>query len=98
MTSPWRNPHNFPISVTEVALALDPYSSNSACKPDQNFTVEQMPASRYPLTLPGDSTKKLSQLGVPPSDMPKVKMLNTSFDQSACKGVDISFRHSGDGR
>jgi hypothetical protein len=90
-----RNSHNFEIQVIEVALALDPHSSNPDCKPDDNFDVEQMVASHYPLTLPKNSTPSLSDLGVPESDMPKLKMRNTSFDQAACKGAEISFRHSG---
>jgi uncharacterized membrane protein len=90
-----KNSHNFEIQVVEVALALDPHSSEPGCEVSDNFEVEQMAASRYPLSLPADTTLSLSDLGVPESDMPRVRMLNTSFDQEACKGAEISFRHSG---
>jgi uncharacterized membrane protein len=89
------NPHNFDILVREVAVSLDPYSSSPSCGVKANFGVDQMPSSVYPLTIPAGSTRTLSQLGVPESQWPRVKMLNLPVSQDGCKGAQITLQFSG---
>jgi hypothetical protein len=88
------NPHNFDILVRQVFVALDPYSSKPGCGVKANFGTVQMP-DPYALVLPANSTRTLSQLGVPEGQRPGVTMFNLPTDQNACKGAEITLLFSG---
>ena len=64
----------------------------------QNFAVTQIPAARYPITLPAGQTRTLGQLGVADGDKPQVGMLNQPWNQDACKNAAISLDYSGSAR
>jgi hypothetical protein len=89
------NPNNFDISVTNVAVAVEQATSRAACKGLDNFAVSQLPATRYPLSIPSKTTRKLSDIGVPPDDRPSVRMLSLPTNQDACKGVAVTLDFSG---
>jgi hypothetical protein len=88
------NPYGFALKITDLGVALAGTSS-SGCSGAQNFTVTQIPAARYPITLPAAQTRTLGQLGVADADKPRVEMLNQPYNQDACKGVSIDFDYSG---
>ena len=90
------NPSNFTLKVTELEAAVDPQTSSPACDGGDNFSVDPIPAWRYPISLPGNSTRTLSQLGVSTGDMPTVVMNDLlAVNQDGCKGVTIYFNYSG---
>lgn len=89
------NPHNFEIYVNQIAVAVDPHTSAPGCDAEVNFGVEQIPAGRYPITLPARSTHTLSELGFAEADMPAAKMHNLPVDQEACKTVQLHLQYSG---
>jgi hypothetical protein len=88
------NPYGFDLRITSLAVSLKSTSS-PACGAGQNFTATQIPAARYPITLPASQTRTLGQLGVADADKPRVAMLNQPYNQDACKGAVITFEYSG---
>ena len=69
------NPYGFNLKITNLAVALAG-TNRPGCGGAQNFAVTQMPAARYPITLPAGQTRTLGQLGVADGDKPQVSMLN----------------------
>ena len=88
------NPYGFNLRITDLGVGLAGTSA-AGCSAAQNFAVTQIPADRYPITLPAGQTRTLGQLGIPDSDKPQVEMLNQPFNQDACKNATIIFRYSG---
>jgi hypothetical protein len=89
------NPYKFDLRITNLAVALQEGTSKSGCSGTENFKVTQIPAARYPITLPGKQTKTLAQLGVADGDRPKVGMLNQPWNQDACKNALVTLDYSG---
>jgi hypothetical protein len=89
------NPANSDVQITNLAVAIEESTSRASCSGTQNFKVTQVPAARYPITLPGNQTRTLSQLGVADSQMPQVEMLNQPWNQDACKNATITLNYSG---
>jgi hypothetical protein len=89
------NPHNFPLTVLEVSAGVAPRTSDTACGGNQNFTVAQIPAGRYPFTLGPRETKSLTAIGISDDDKPTLRMLNLDTNQDACKGVALELQYSG---
>jgi uncharacterized membrane protein len=88
------NPHNFPIHVHELAVALDPHATTSACDVRTNFAVEPA-ADIFPLTLEAHESARLSDQGVDPEDMPALQMRNLASNQDGCKGAEVYLQYSG---
>jgi uncharacterized membrane protein len=89
------NPHNFTLQVQEIAVSVS-QTSAAGCDADDNYSVEQIPAGRYPLSIPAKSTRKLSELGVGEADQPTVTMRDlASVNQDACKGASVFFDYTG---
>jgi Predicted membrane protein len=89
------NPNNQPISVTNLAVSLTG-TSRSACT-TSNFAVGQFSGS-YPLTVPANTTRTLSQLGVPQSGWPTVTMKDLPVNQDACKSTTLTLSYTGTGQ
>jgi hypothetical protein len=89
------NPNNFAIQVTSLAVAVEEATTKPGCSGTQNFKITQIPASRYPITLPQGQAKTLSQLGVADADKPQVEMLNRPWSQDACMTASIKLDYSG---
>lgn len=89
------NPNNQAILVAELSVAIA-RTSRAQCDAATNFTVRQIPASRYPITLPAGGSHRLSGLGVASGDLPRIVGLNSrSIDQDACKGATLELRYAG---
>lgn len=89
------NPNNQPISVTNLAVSLTG-TSKASCTPS-NFAVGQFSGS-YPLTVPANTTRTLSQLGVPQSGWPTVTMKDLPVNQDACKSTTLALSYTGTGQ
>ena len=93
------NPHSFPLTVTEIAVDVDRTTSKPSCDGEENYSVDPIPANGYPLSLPANSTRTLSQLGLSDEDQPAVVMSNVeNLNQDACKGAAVFFNYSGEAR
>jgi hypothetical protein len=90
------NPNNQPLNVTNLSVAVTG-TSKPACT-TSNFSVTQF-SGTYPITVPANSTRTLSQLGITQSQRPKVTMINLPVNQDVCKntGVALSFTGTGSG-
>lgn len=89
------NPNNFAIQVTSLAVAVEEATSKAGCSGTQNFKITQIPAARYPITLPQGQARTLSQLGVSDADKPQVEMLDRPLNQDACMTATIKLDYSG---
>ncbi len=90
------NPNNQSLAVTDLTVTVHHTSAGAACDPG-NFTVAQY-RGPYPLTVPASGTASLSQLGVPSSVWPQVRMLDLTKNQDACKNVTVTLAYSGSGQ
>lgn len=96
------NPNTKPLSLTNISVALaevtrsaDAVSRNLPCTV-ADYTLTQY-SGPYPLTVP-PGTSSLSGLGVAPSGLPRVGMLETGTNQDGCKGATLQFTYSGSGQ
>jgi hypothetical protein len=70
-------------------------TSKAACT-TSNYSVTQFSGS-YPITVPANATRTLSQLGVAQAQRPKVTMLNLPVNQDVCKTAGVTLGLSGTG-
>ena len=89
------NPNNQPLSVTGLTVRVTG-TGKAGCTVAE-FAVTQYTGA-YPLTVPKNSTRSLSQLGIPASQLPKVAMLDLARNQDACKSAAVSLSYSGSAR
>ncbi len=89
------NSNNQPLSITGLSVTITG-TSKPACT-TSNFAVTQF-SGAYTFSVPANSTKTLSQLGIPQSAWPKVKMINLSTNQDACKSTSLALGYTGTGQ
>jgi uncharacterized membrane protein len=88
------NPYGFNLRITDLGVSIAG-TNKAGCSAAQNFAVTQIPAARYPITLPAGETRTLGQLGIPDPDKPQIEMLDQPFNQDACKNAATILRYSG---
>lgn len=88
------NPFGAPMTVT--ALGVDLASTDKPGCTTANYAVAAY-SGPLPLTIPANSTRTLSSLGVPRAQWPAVRMLNLATNQDACKGAVVQLAYSGAG-
>jgi hypothetical protein len=83
-------------SVTQSAASMAKGTCNQTGTNSPNFSLTQIPSSSYPVTVPPNSTKKLSELGV---QQPKVTWIDQPlFAQNGCLGATLNFTYSASGK
>jgi len=89
--------NNFKRSLTVAGLSVSLVStSNPACT-TSNFVVNQY-SGPSTLVVPAHTKQTLSQLGVPRSQWPSVKMVNLLHtNQDVCKNVTLNLTYTGSG-
>lgn len=97
------NPNNKALSLTNISVAVagvsrtaDAVAKNLPCTA-ADFAMTQY-SGPYPLQVPAGSNKSLTALGVAPSALPQVAMLDTTFNQDGCKGATLQLTYSGSGQ
>jgi hypothetical protein len=97
------NPNNKPVSVGNLSVSIQEVRRTATavarglpCS-GSDYAVTQY-AGPYPLTVPTQSTRSLSQLGVPPAQRPQVSMVNRPVNQDGCKGATVTLSYSGSGQ
>jgi hypothetical protein len=88
------NPNNQPLNVTSLTVSVTG-TSKAACT-TSNYSVTQFSGS-YPITVPANSTRTLSQLGIAQAQRPKVTMVNLPVNQDVCKNTGITLGLTGTG-
>lgn len=96
------NPYSTPLTVSNLRVSLASINQAAGAKGtcnqtganSPNFQVGNLPAS-YAVTVPANSTAKLSQLG---AQKPTVTWLDQpGFAQNGCLGAHLTFAYSGSG-
>jgi hypothetical protein len=88
------NPNNQTLQVTALTATVV-QTSKATCGTD-NFSVSQF-SGAYPLAVPANSTRSLSQLGVAPTQLPTLVFVNKPVNQDACKNVSVTLAYTGSG-
>jgi hypothetical protein len=96
------NPNSQPMQVTNLTVALTSVTKAASAPATRpcgvaDYAVAQFSGS-YPLTIPAGATVSLSSLGVSPTSLPQLSMLNSSQNQDGCKGATLSLSFSGAGQ
>ncbi len=88
------NPNGVPITVTDVAMRVTG-AVPSGCA--AAIVVAQQLAAA--VVVPAQSTRTLSALGVPADAWPRLAMIDTQTDQSACQraAIELGFTGSAEG-
>jgi hypothetical protein len=89
------NPNNQPLSITGLTVTVTG-TSKSGCT-TSNFSATQF-SGVYPLTVPANATRTLSQLGLAQSIWPKVTMINLPTNQDSCKDTGLTLGYTGSGQ
>lgn len=90
------NPNDFDIKANNVQVALGS-TDKAGCVAADNFQITDGYDGPADLTIPANSTKTLTELGVAQADWPQVQMLNLpTTNQDACKGALLTLSYTGD--
>jgi hypothetical protein len=88
------NPFGVPMSVTALGVNVTGTDKPGCGAGNYQVTAYGGP---FPLTVPANSTRTLTQLGVPRAQWPQVAMVNLASNQDACKGATVQLHYSGTG-
>jgi hypothetical protein len=97
------NPNNFDLRVLSVEIAVPdattrPNGTASPCVGSQNLVVSQsLQTSPVAIVIPKNSTRTLSQLGVPEAQWPLLTMPNLAVNQDVCKNTVFTLTYTGTG-
>lgn len=92
------NPGTTDIAVSGLQVAVSSIvapraSAGYPCTAD-DFSVAQF-SGAYGFTIPGSSTRTLSELGFSEAQLPQVAMPNRPINQNGCKGASLQFDFTG---
>lgn len=96
------NPDKKPLALTNISVTLagitrsaEAISRNLSCTA-ADYTLTQY-SGPYPITVqPGASS--LTGAGIGPSNLPRLRMLDTPANQDGCKGATLQLTYSGSGQ
>jgi hypothetical protein len=80
--------------LTAVTAVDAPEAGGARPCSAEDFAVDQFDG-QYPIGVPAASTKSLSELGVPGTHMPALRMLNTALNQDGCKNATLTLTYTG---
>jgi hypothetical protein len=87
------NPNAFDVNVTRAQVQLTG-TDRPGCGTG-NFAIAQIPLSAYPMTLRAGETQRLRDLGLASTQMPRIKMIDSTQNQDACKGAELTLTYRG---
>jgi hypothetical protein len=92
------NPYNFAIEVADLTVVPRAATTRDGRpNPDCDGTVNLTTGHQFSgpsIVVPKQSTRSLSDLGIPQSQWPELLMPNLSTNQDACKGTSFTFAFS----
>jgi hypothetical protein len=91
-----RSRHDLLITKLTVRLKVDAAHRRAGCRRKLSFRVTRLKRRQYPVSLPAGRTRSLRALGL--RRLPRVRMLNLSTNQDACKGATLRLRFAGRAR
>jgi hypothetical protein len=96
LTNPYNNAQGIDIGQIGISVAnatVRDGQFNPLCVGPENVIVTA--GSAWPVNVPRDSSRSLSELNVPESDWPQVTMVNLPTNQDACKSTTFTFLYTG---
>jgi hypothetical protein len=90
------NPNNSDLSVQSLSVTVQSVTKASGA-PARTCSASDFATSSLsgtPITLPS-GTSTLSDLGVPSSQWPTIRMVDTGHNQDACKGANLTLAYEG---
>lgn len=87
------NPYPFALRVFDVKVAVAPTTSQPGCAGTTNLVPTRQLTQE--LVIPANSTRRLSELGVPDTAWPELTMPNLPVSQDACRLARMTLRYSG---
>jgi hypothetical protein len=90
------NPNSVPIYVTSLTVSLASVTplTGKTCA-STNFNLPTQWAGGYPLTIPANGSKSLSDFTADQSQWPHLTMKETGANQDGCKNATVNFTYSG---
>jgi hypothetical protein len=92
------NANDRPIRITSLSVALGSIAAPRATPPlpctSADFVVSQ-PQVGTTLIIPAHSSRTLTALGLPSSQLPSLSMLNDAGNQDGCKGATVGLAYGG---
>jgi hypothetical protein len=88
------NPAAAPLTVEAVTTAVAGTSSDR-CGASNFLVAHQLAAT---VVVPGRATRSLSQLGIPQSRWPQLRMVETGANQDECAAAAVTLSFDGTGR
>ncbi|MDQ1483409.1 MAG: hypothetical protein QOF35_1485 [Actinomycetota bacterium] len=94
------NPNDVPISVTDLTVTVQkiraPKADGARPCTVRDFTVKQGSSSAG-ITLAARASSTLSNLGLPRTAWPEVRLLERAVDQDGCKGATLALEFAASG-
>ena len=87
------NPNSQPITIASGGITVGISTSKTGCSASSNFAVTHSLTTS--ITIPANSTRRLSALGVPQAKWPLIAMLDTLSNQDACKSTSLTLTYTG---
>lgn len=87
------NPYPFALRILEVVVSVRPTTTNAGCVGTTNLVPTRQLAVE--LVVPANSTRTLSQLGVPVASWPELTMPNLATNQDACRLARFTLSYTG---
>src|SRR5262249_42718917 len=88
------NPSHRKLRITSLTVTVTGTSTPGCAT--SNFTITQYTGT-YPLIVPSNSTRTLTQLGVTAAHRPQITMLNLPVNQDICQNTGITLGLAGTG-
>jgi hypothetical protein len=86
------NPNPSPITIASGAVTVTITTTQAGCPVSPNFAAPQGLTAN--VTVPANSTKSLSDLGIAQANWPVVAMVETHANQDACEGAPLTLHYS----
>jgi hypothetical protein len=90
------NPGGGDLTVDGVTMTVAGTGA-AGCSASSFTVVQNLLVSPVAVVVPAGETKSLEQLGVPESQWPELRMVDTGGSQDACKGTNVRLSFSGSG-
>jgi hypothetical protein len=86
------NPNPTAITIAANAITVTVVTAQAGCA-NSSFAVTHGPA--VSVTVPGNSTRSLSALGIATANWPVITMIDTHINQNACQGAPLTITYTG---
>jgi hypothetical protein len=94
-TNPYSSAHG--LDITGVTVTVERGAVPGCDGRDNVFVTASAPsaAAPWPVNIPRNATRSLSDLGIPSERWPQVTMRNLPTNQDACKNATFRFSYTG---